>query len=223
MPTKKTKPLNRKRIYKEPAFKRTRENMSEFGRACKANRLLRIAFREVLFNMTDRYVSGRLTKRMTSVISNDPVNDRGERKITSQALPLLEGFNFNRDTSLQQAFIVPYSIVADRPTGLLTIDTISCSQSSMVATSSNATNFRIIASVGALDFDKGDFECTQQQTDLYDLKSVLSETIHFSFALPGDRVYPLIVLLGIEFCYEVGDRLAMIDRQYNAMAVVKVI
>jgi hypothetical protein len=223
MPTRKTKPLTRKRIFKEPEFERTRENMSEFGRACKANQLIRIAFREVLFNMTDRYVSGRLTKRMMSVISNDPVNGRGKRKITGHALPLLEGFNFNGITSLQQSLIVPYNIVADRSTGQLTIHTHSCRQSSMAITGSNATRFRIIAGIASIDFDKNDFECTKQESDLFDLHRVDPETVHFSFSLPGGKPDPWIVILGIEFCHQIGDKLVMADRRYNAVAVVKVI
>lgn len=215
--------MTRKRIYKEPAFERTRENMSEFGRACKANQLLRLAFREVLFNMTDRYVSGRLTKRMTSIIGNDPVNGRGERKITSQALPLLEGFNFNRDMSLQQALMVPYNIVAAPLTGQVTIETPLYRQSSIATTVSKATDFRIIASVAAIDFDRVDFECRQQQTDFFSLQSAEPRAVHFSFSLPDDRAYPSIVLLGIEFCQLVGDKFSAIDRQYNAMAVVKVV
>jgi hypothetical protein len=223
MPTRKTKPLTRKRIYKDPEFERTRENMSEFGRACKANRLIRVAFREVLFNMTDRYVSGRLTKRMMSIISNDPVNGRGQRTITSHELPLLEGFNFNSITSLQQALIVPYNIVADRPKGQLTINTHSCRQSSMATTGSNASCFRIIASAAAIDFDKDDFECTKQESDLIDLNNVQPETVHFSFSLPDGSAHPWIVVLGIEFCHQIGSKLVMADRKYNAMAVVKVI
>ncbi|SHM51112.1 hypothetical protein SAMN05444266_108324 [Chitinophaga jiangningensis] len=48
------------RITTDPAFIRTRENGAEFGRAGKAGKLLRTAFRALLLNIGDSYMSSRL-------------------------------------------------------------------------------------------------------------------------------------------------------------------
>jgi hypothetical protein len=93
----------------------------------------------------------------------------------------------------------------------------------MATTGSNATGFRIVAGVAAIDFDKDKFECTQQESGLFDLDSVNPETIHLTLSLHDASTHPWIVILGIEFCHLTGNKVVIADRKYNAMAVVKVI
>lgn len=45
--------LTGERIANDPAFQRTRENGAEFGRAGKAGKMLRTAFRSLLQNAAD--------------------------------------------------------------------------------------------------------------------------------------------------------------------------
>ena len=47
------------RIANDPAFQRTRENGSEFGRAGKGGKLLRIALRNMMQNASDKRVTSR--------------------------------------------------------------------------------------------------------------------------------------------------------------------
>lgn len=64
-------------------------------------------------NKADRYVSGRLTKTMYRILQSDTVSNRGEHRVTRGELNLLEGFNFNSDTSLQNVLWAPYSVMID--------------------------------------------------------------------------------------------------------------
>src|ERR1043165_8873310 len=64
-------PLNGSRIQSDPAFARTRENMSEFGRAGKTGKVLRNAIRSLLQNAKDSKVVSRLIKEMMRVIKAD--------------------------------------------------------------------------------------------------------------------------------------------------------
>lgn len=59
------------RIKNDPAFQRTRENGSEFGRAGKAGGLLRQAVRPLLQLSKDRLVVSRLLTEMIKVIRAD--------------------------------------------------------------------------------------------------------------------------------------------------------
>ena len=59
------------RIKNDPAFQRTRENGSEFGRAGTAGKVLRIAIRELLLNSADGRMVSRLTQQMVKVIQAD--------------------------------------------------------------------------------------------------------------------------------------------------------
>ena len=70
------------RIANDPAFQRTRENGSEFGRAGKGGKLLRNAIRILLQNAKDKRVTSRLTKDLLAIIKTDTVNERGLRTLT---------------------------------------------------------------------------------------------------------------------------------------------
>jgi hypothetical protein len=56
--------VDAKRIANDPAFQRTRENGSEFGRAGKAGKTLRMALRTLLLNSSDSRMVSRLTQLM---------------------------------------------------------------------------------------------------------------------------------------------------------------
>src|SRR5690606_20475766 len=76
------------RIANDPAFARTRENGSEFGRAQQEGKKLR----DVLFENADNKFSSRLASRMLKVIQMDPVSVRGERVLVPQNMVLLNVF-----------------------------------------------------------------------------------------------------------------------------------
>lgn len=83
------------RIKNDPAFQRTRENGAEFGRAGKAGKLLRNAFRALYLNSADSRMVSRLTQAMMRVVKADAVSDRGQRHILDAETELLSGFEFN--------------------------------------------------------------------------------------------------------------------------------
>src|SRR4029078_5233910 len=62
------------RIKNDPAFQRTRENGSDFGRAGKTSKTLRTALRTLLVNSTDSRMVSRLTQAMVKVIQADQTN-----------------------------------------------------------------------------------------------------------------------------------------------------
>lgn len=70
--------IDASRIASDPAFQRTRENGSEFGRAGKAGKLLRTALRPLLLNSADNRMVSRLTQSMMKVIQADLVSERGQ-------------------------------------------------------------------------------------------------------------------------------------------------
>jgi hypothetical protein len=223
MPTRKTKSLSKKRIQQEPAFERTRENMSEFGRAGTANRLLRSALKDVLSNVADRYVSGRLTKRMMRIVQSDPVRERGQRIISPEALPILEGFNFNRNRSLSDAFYAPYEVHFKRATGLVTLSIPFFNATTMAETEAGATSYSLFGCAVAIDFARGQVEQARYQTDVIEDNDKDTRSIHITVSLPAGIFHPVIIVLGIEF-YGNGaaQKRSVMDKAFNAMSVVKV-
>lgn len=214
MPARKYATLNKKRIHKDTAFERTRENMAEFGRAGSANKLLRQAFGEVLPYVADRYISGRLTKRMIRIVHSDPVRGRGRRIVTAAALPMLEGFNFNRDRALVDTLYAPYNISFDRTTGLIAIHLPFFKAGTMVDGLSKAASCCIIGCAAAIDFRRQQTAFVQQDTGILKFISTNTRSIHLDLQLPANNPHPVIVALGVEFPG---------DKKFNAMAIVKVL
>jgi hypothetical protein len=69
--------IDASRIANDPAFQKTRENGSEFGRAGKAGKVLKTALRQVLINSAGGRMVSRLTQAMTKFIQADATNPRG--------------------------------------------------------------------------------------------------------------------------------------------------
>src|SRR6478609_1487692 len=109
--------IDASRIKNDPAFQRTRENGSEFGRAGKAGKTLRTALRTLLMNSADSRMVSRLTQAMMKVIQADSVSERGLRNVIDGEASLLTGFEFNIGGKLGTSLFVPYEVGINRETG----------------------------------------------------------------------------------------------------------
>src|SRR5690606_38256362 len=76
---KKKSSLDAKRIATDPAFQKTREYATEFGRAAKSGKFLRTAISPLLANCSDSKMVWRLTGQMVHVIQADVLNSGGLR------------------------------------------------------------------------------------------------------------------------------------------------
>jgi len=88
------------RIKNDPNFARTRENMSEFGRAGKDGKLIRDALRTLMEKASDSLVTSRLTAKLMEIVKTDTENVRGERSLEKGDKQLLKGFEFNKNVGL---------------------------------------------------------------------------------------------------------------------------
>ena len=109
--------IDASRIASDPAFQRTRENGSEFGRAGKAGKMLRTALRPLLINSADGRMVSRLTQAMVKVIQADTVSERGLRNVIDGEAELLFGFEFNIRGKLGTSLYAPFVATIDRVAG----------------------------------------------------------------------------------------------------------
>ena len=70
--------VNKSRIESDPAFKRTRENMQEFGGAAHIGKSFRQGFANIVKTMSGPNLVGRVTAIMKRIISVG-AGQRGER------------------------------------------------------------------------------------------------------------------------------------------------
>jgi hypothetical protein len=223
MARKKKKVVNRKRVLTDPNFELTRQNNAEFARACKANKWLRHAFALAMHNKADRFVSGRLTKTMFKILQSDSINGRGERRVTQGVLGILEGFNFNRDTSLQNVLRAPYSITIDHDVTQATISFPSFMAKAMIETTSGANACMLTGIAASLDLEEKTWPVAPVQTDILDLFRHPHEPLQLQMPVHEHKsTHAIIIALGIEFFHAISDRHQPVDRKHNAMAVVKV-
>ncbi len=99
--------VSKSRILNDPAYKRTRENMQEFGGAARCCKAFRSSFATIARLVGDAYVSSRITGKMRGILPNGD-GLRGERTINlvDNAAALVD-LNFNVKKPFDSHFNAP--------------------------------------------------------------------------------------------------------------------
>jgi hypothetical protein len=151
MLVRKSNPVSAERMRTDPAFARTRENSSEFGRTSKAAKLLRHGLLGFLKDIGTEFLDNRLMKHMLSIKDQDCVNARGQRCV-SQALTnnpaLLGGFELHAAQTLDK-FMLQLPVI-DTTAGKIT-----CTAWNGDNIPPKATHIVVTAFRGSLDFANG--------------------------------------------------------------------
>lgn len=208
------------RIANDPAFQRTRENGSEFGRAGKAGKVIRNAIRVLLENAKDKRVVSRLTTDLLKVVKTDTVNARGERTVQDGDFAQMVNFDFNKNAKLGSTLFAQHSTSFDRVTGGATVSIEAFAPNVRIAAPSGATHYKIVMGAAELDFanETSIFELADSGMQVYD--SPETGVIDLTATLTENSVLPVIAVLGIEFYQEVnGEMYSLRNGAYNALAI----
>ncbi|MNQ66335.1 hypothetical protein D3C85_808250 [compost metagenome] len=215
--------IDASRIANDPAFQRTRENGSEFGRAGKAGKTLRTALRTLLINSADNRMVSRLTQAMVKVIQADVVNERGLRNVIDGEAELLVGFEFNIGGKLGTTLFAPFVGTIDRVAGTITADLASFIPANMIAAPSGTTHFKIISAGAEIDFEAEVFVTTNSETAILPWDMTPTVAINHLNAVTPNSTKPLFLALGVEFYQEVNGRMYPLKNgSYNPLALVQV-
>lgn len=211
------------RIANDPAFQRTRENGSEFGRAGKAGKVLRNAIRGVLQNSSDRLLVSRLTTEMVKVIQEDITNPRGLRNVIDGEAELLEGFEFNIRGKLGTSLYAPFTGTIDRPGGKAFVDVPAFIPANMIAAPSGATHYKIVSAGAEIDFENETFVVDSKESGILPLDNVATAPLVLDNVFTANSTHPLFLVLGISFYQDVnGQKYPLKNGAYNALSLVKV-
>lgn len=211
------------RIANDPAFQRTRENGSEFGRAGKSGKILRAAFRSILLKASDSRMTSRLTQQMMRVIQADATSVRGLRNVIDGEAELLQGFEFNNRSALGSVLFAPYEVEIDRAAGTITVDIAAFVPMQMIMAPSGSTHYKITSAGAEIDFTMEKFVVSNLQTADLPWNSVLSAPINQVHTVPANSVHPLFLVIGIEFYQEVnGQFYNLSNGAFNGFSIVKV-
>ena len=150
-------------ILNDDAFVRTRENMSEFGGCASAAKTIRVGLAQIMKQMSDSRIAGRLTAIMKQVQLNDTANARGERAITvSTNQDIIEGLDFDVNLSLAGVFNAPYTLTNTPARNSATFTIPAFNPSNLISAPAGATHFRLVNAINVVlvrpDLQSGRFE-----------------------------------------------------------------
>lgn len=215
--------VSRERIMTDPAYKRTRENISEFARGGRATKLLRQVFASVRKFSTDSKVTPRMASAFMKVIKEDKINVRGERTVTAGNVALLQGFTFNANAPLTRTFKAPFIASIDRATGRMTVDIPAFPSDLMINAPEGSTHFRFKSVGAAVDFDGGTFSLAESESPSLALSESELGPLQLVQTITAASPHSLMLAFGVEFIQLVnGTMEPLSDMSFNAMAIVKV-
>lgn len=215
--------IDASRIANDPAFQRTRENGSEFGRAGKAGKMLRTALRPLLINSADSRMVSRLTQAMIKVIQADMVSERGLRNVIDGEAELLFGFEFNIRGKLGTTLFAPFVATIDRVAGEISVAIDSFIPANMIAAPSGTTHYKIISGGAEIDFEAESFVVATSETAILPWDGIATAPINQVNAVTANASKPLFLALGVEFFQELnGQMYPLKNGAYNPLSIVKV-
>ena len=208
-----------KRIARDPAFQRTRENASEFGNASAAGGLLRRTLQPLLYKKSDGTLPSRLTAAMTRIVKTDPVSARGKRKVLAGNLQMLKGFELNANARLGAVFSMPVKTSIHALTGMMDISISSFVPEGVISFPPGATHFAIISAGIALNFEKKEWRRDIQKTGMFSADRV-TDPIHLVIHTDTVDQQALFLVMGIEFFQELnGNFYPLQNGSFNGLVV----
>ena len=215
--------VNGSRIASDPAFQRTRENNSEFGRAGSASKLLRTAFRLQIQQAKDRRVVSRLVKEMMKVVKADSTSTRGLRNVVDGEAEMLQQFEFNANAQLSTTLFAQYTPNINRTSGAVSITVPPFTPLTGIVAPDGATHFKLMAAASEIDFEAKNFLTDSADTGNLPINSVPTAIITLATTLPAASTHPLFLVFGIQFSQLVnGIEYPLKNGAFNALSVALV-
>lgn len=215
--------VDKDKILKDPAFARTRENNSEFGRAGKGGKLIRTAVRTLLQHAKDSRVVSRLTTQLLAIIKTDPVSKRGQRNLDEGDLSLLNGFEFNNNGKLSTTFFGSYTPAFDRGTGEANLNLDTFSPSNSIVAPQGTTHFKLALGAAELDFVNKSFVYSEDDLGVLPYTSTDVAASSLLAPLTAGTALPVLLVMSIEFYQEVnGDQYSLNNGAFNALSIISV-
>lgn len=215
--------IDKKRMATDPAFQRTRENGSEFGRAGKATKLLRMALRPLLINATDDRLTSRLVKEMMKVIQADQVSQRGLRNVIDGEAELLTGFEFNLVGKFDSSFYPPYEATIDRVSGDHTFEVQPFIPQNMIAAPVGTTHYKLVTAAVEVDFEANTYVLVTSSTDILPWDAIETAVITQTNTVTANSDKPLFLAVGVEYYQDInGGFYPLKNGSFNSLKILKV-
>jgi hypothetical protein len=210
-------------VKSAPEFARTRENMNEFGGCAAAAKSIRVGLSQLMKQMSDPQITGRLTAIMKKINLEDQSEARGYRAIlVSTQSQYLNGLNFNRNISFDSVFYAPFTLANTPSRDSVALSVEAFNPLNFINTPAGATHFRLINAISVISdyaFNSASKVYEPLNPDLnelsdvaysdyLDLASPIASTTIVTATLPGSpnltADVSVLSCIGIEFYQQVG-------------------
>jgi len=227
-------------IATAPEFVRTRENMNEFGGCATIGKSIRTGLSQVIKQMSDPQMTGRLTAIMKKINLEDGTEARGYRAIlVSQQKQYLKGFAFDKNVNLDSLFVAPYTIANTAARDAATLTVPAFNPANLINAPAGATHFRLLVALASIsDFaynsttgvyepiDAANNELSNVSYSGYlDLFAPVATPTIVTATLPGTPTLTadasVVFCIGIEFFQEVGTNYYLFNSG-NALKIVDI-
>ena len=173
--------------------------------------------------VADKKVASRLTTALLKVIQADSTNARGERTVLQGDLNLLQGFEFNEATGLDEVLKAAYTVGFDRTNGQAAVSIEFTNPSLELNQVEGATQARFTVGVAAVDFENSEFEVDVVESAVVDLDSSAAATVDTTATIGADSTRPVFVVLGVENYQTVNGQLYLINnKESGALSMVAI-
>jgi hypothetical protein len=235
-----TTSLDKARIESDDAFKRTRENMREFGGAATAGKALRVGLANVLKRYADHRFTGRLTSIFKQIQRAATTGARGQRSV--EILPnkaKLVNRNLHISDLLEMVFNAPYTLTPSVSRDSVTLDVPIFNVDNLVTPPRAASHFKLVLVICCLSdhvFDAAEGVYAPVDPDLNRLNAVaesaylpvggtLAAAVQLVATLPGAPAMTsttgLVACVGIEFYQQVTGSMYFLAES-NGMMIANV-
>lgn len=215
--------VSKDKIMTDPAFARTRENMSEFGNAGKAGKTIRSPFTNLLQSASDPRMVSRLTKTCFDILKTDTTGKRGKRAVAKGDLSLLSDFEFNNKSILSSTLLAPYTIAFTRTTGNVAFDLPVFIPQQGIAAPSGATHYSIKLAAAPINFGSKKNKALQIASTILPWDNNVTTDLSLTLSLPANSTYAVFVLLSLQFFEQLNtDYYPLNNGAYNACSVIDV-
>ena len=211
------------RIKTNPRMARVRENMSDFGRAAKAGKLLRNSISSLVNYAKDRSLSQRMGKTLMAVIKSDQLSPAGQGNVVDGNTNLLKDFQFNASASLESVFPTVFQRNINRVTGVLTIDIPVFKPSPDLKAPNGATHYQFVSAGTEVDFESGAFKTDIQKSGQLPYNTAATAALTLTHALTPNSTHPLFLVFGIRFFKQQGpDKLPLLGAATSLLVILEI-
>jgi hypothetical protein len=185
--------------------------------------LFRLAIRTLLKYGKDSRVTARLTREMMKVIKADATSNRGLRNVMDGETEFLQGFEFNKDSTLSTTFPVELTTAIDRVTGQLTVAIPSFIPREDIIAPEGATHFKLVSAGSEIDFENTIYNTTESSSAVLPWDVTPTAVINLANTVTPNSTWPLFLVVGIQFYQQVnGTNYPLKNGAFNPLSLVRV-